>query len=73
MEWIGVKDKLPDKDGWYLVYAPRYCGRNCIIKGYAYSNFKCNYKEHWGIERGVSNGWAGIVTHWSPLPKPPNE
>ena len=24
--WIKATDKLPDKPGWYLVYAPTYSG-----------------------------------------------
>lgn len=68
MEWISVKDRLPDKDGWYLVFAPGYWGNSKIygLNGLAYSNFKHNYKNHWGIERGSSRGWSGIVTHWMP-------
>lgn len=71
MEWISVKDRLPEKDGWYLVFAPGYRGNRRIYgsRGMAYSNFKHNYKEHWGIERG----WGGMVTHWMPLPEPPKE
>ena len=73
--WINVKDRLPDQDGWYLVYAPGYRGNSRIygLDGMAYSNFKDNYKNHWGIERGGSRGWPGIVTHWMPLPEPPPE
>ena len=73
MEWISVKDRLPDKDGWYLVYAPGYWGNSRIygLDGMAYSNFKRNYKDHWGIERGAGRGWPGIITHWMPLPKAP--
>lgn len=40
---------------------------------YTPSNFKHNYKDHWGIERGTGRGWPGIVTHWMPLPDPPKE
>lgn len=74
MDWISVKDRLPDEDGWYLVFAPGYWGNSRIygLDGMAYSNFKHNYKEHWGIERGNSRGWSGIVTHWMPLPAPPD-
>lgn len=74
-EWISVKERLPEKDGWYLVYAPRYWGNSKIygLDGLAYSNFKHNYKDHWGIERGTGRGWPGIVTHWMPLPDPPKE
>lgn len=74
-EWISVKERLPGKDGWYLVYAPGYWGNSKIygLDGLAYSNFKHNYKDHWGIERGTGRGWPGIVTHWMPLPEPPKE
>lgn len=73
--WISVKERLPEKDGWYLVYAPRYWGNSKIygLDGLAYSNFKHNYKDHWGIERGTGRGWPGIVTHWMPLPESPKE
>lgn len=74
-EWISVKDRLPEKDGWYLVFAPGYWGNSQIygLDGLAYSNFKQNYKVHWGIERGSGRGYPGIVTHWMPLPEPPME
>lgn len=75
MEWISVKERLPENDGWYLVYAPGYWGNSKIygLDGFAYSNFKHNYKAHWGLERGTGRGWPGIVTHWMPLPDPPKE
>lgn len=74
-EWVSVEERLPQKDGWYLVYAPGYWGNSKIfgLDGFAYSNFKHNYKVHWGIERGAGRGWLGIVTHWMPLPAPPGK
>lgn len=73
-EWVSVEEGLPKKDGWYLVYAPGYWGNSKIygLDGLAYSNFKHNYKVHWGIERGTGRGWPGIVTHWMPRPAPPD-
>lgn len=58
----------------YLVYAPGYWGNSKIygLDGLAYSNFKHNYKVHWGIERGTGRGWPGVVTHWMPMPAPPD-
>lgn len=72
-EWVSVEEGLPEKDGWYLVYAPGYWGNSKIygLDGFAYSSFKHNYKVHWGIERGTGRGWPRIVTHWMPLPAPP--
>lgn len=72
-EWVSVEERLPENDGWYLVYAPGYFGNSKIygLDGLAYSNFKHNYKVHWGIERGTGRGWPGIVTYWMELPAPP--
>ena len=74
-EWVSVEERLPENDGWYLVYAPEYWGHSKIygLDGLAYSNFKHNYKVHWGIERGTGRGYPGIVTHWMPLPAPPTK
>lgn len=74
-EWVSVEERLPENDGWYLVYAPGYWGNSKIygLDGLAYSNFKHNYKVHWGIERGTGRGWPGIVTHWMELPVPPGK
>lgn len=73
--WVNVRERLPEKEGWYLVYAPGYHGNSHIygLSGLAYSKFDPNYKRHWGIERGTGGGWAGIITHWMPLPEPPDE
>lgn len=72
-KWISVDDRLPDKDGWYFVFAPGYWGNNCIygLDGLAVSNFKRNYTTPWGIERLSGRGYPGIITHWMPMLEPP--
>lgn len=75
--WVGsfVCWMIYSKDGWYFVYAPEYWGDNKIygLDGLAYSNFKHNYKDHWGIERKMGKGYPVIVTHWMPLPNSPKK
>lgn len=71
-KWIPCSERLPQEDGWYLVYAPEYCGKNRVTgrSGIAYSKFENKYRVRWGIERGAY-AFEGLVTHWMALPKPP--
>lgn len=73
--WVRVQDRLPDKDGWYLVFAPGYWGNNRIygLDGLAVSKFKHNYKVPWGIEGTSGRGYPGMITHWIPIPEPPDK
>jgi len=68
MEWIRVKDKLPENNEECLVafdLSPEY-----FILGKCYH--LCIYQEEkfhtWELSKIVPN-----VTHWMPLPKPPSE
>ena len=56
MEWISVKDRLPESAGDYLTYM-NYKKPKVLyfMDGY--------FTEH--------NSTRWIVTHWMPLPKPP--
>jgi hypothetical protein len=59
-QWISVKDRLPDEDGWYLVYkhnrvrVAEWC------------------KDCWYNESDLPIDDCAI-THWQPLPEPPKE
>lgn len=71
-EWVSVEDRLPDTDGAYLVYAPTYTGGSSssldCIGGIMFSRFK---HEKWSIESGYYKR-PNCVTHWMPIPTPPN-
>lgn len=56
-EWISVDERLPDKEGVYLVYT---------YKGY----MKISKYSGWGIDDEASFD-DFFVTHWMPLPEPP--
>ena len=67
-EWISVAERLPEEEGWYLVYTTPNRGHKSInkamfCKGYAWGNFE----PYW---RGAGGHWAN-VTHWMPIPEPP--
>ena len=64
--WISVKDRLPDKNGQYLCWF----GKNIVAKGMAI----VTYLEMWqafGSLESLEN--YPNVTHWMPLPEPPEE
>jgi hypothetical protein len=64
MEWISVKDRLPDEEGNYLVWSNGLNDRDQWSGCYApFSLFK--------NIRGGFVPWPDDVTHWMPLPDPP--
>ena len=78
-EWISVKDRLPDKDGAYLVldedgevFATNF--DSCIDDP---SERFGNWSEQYD---NATWGWTGSewfpndrITHWMPLPEPPED
>lgn len=56
-EWTSVKDRLPDEKTRVLVFVP-------------HSNRKIDID---GMVGRIWVRWNGRVTHWMPLPEPPEE
>ena len=71
-QWISVEERLPEKNGTYLVYAPTYSGGSSsaldCVGGVMFSRFK---NKKWSIEAGYYKR-PNCVTHWMPMPEPPN-
>ena len=63
MEWISVKDRLPEDDATYLVY-----GRN----GYGIV-FAVYYGDGEWLTWDDLTNITRFVTHWMPLPPLPKE
>ena len=62
MEWISVKDRLPEKEDDVLAYEFRGDVSIAYISGYEWRNLESGYVMD-----------ASYVTHWMPLPEPPKE
>jgi hypothetical protein len=62
--WIPVSERLPEEEGEYWVC---YFYDNKTIQGY------CDYKLKDGFENALAWDNTEIVTHWQPLPQPPQE
>ena len=72
-EWISVKDRLPDKDGCYIVTA---CDEGCSCgDGIWYDTVVIeaeHYKGEWSWnENGTEYDITDLVTHWMPMPLAP--
>ena len=72
-EWIPVTDRLPDKDGCYIVTA---CDEGCSCgDGIWYDTVVIeaeHYKGEWSWnENGTEYDITDLVTHWMPMPAPP--
>ena len=66
MDWISVKDRLPEESGPYLCYMADYpFGPICMIV-----NYKKDKSAFWWFADNVK---APFITHWMPLPEPPEE
>ena len=69
-EWIPVKERTPEKEGWYQVYTTPDKGHRSINKA------QYRKQPSWSVNAGEGYwcGSGGIwtnVTHWMPMPKPP--
>lgn len=58
IQWIDLKQKLPSKGQWCLIYSPHYFNEIAKFDGTAMRS------------RGRSLSLTEI-THWMPLPEPP--
>ena len=70
-KWISVKDRLPDYMGEVLVIVSGKPCENITLDG-AYELAEYDPVEGWILEMWPE--WcSGVVTHWMPLPEPPEE
>lgn len=63
MEWISVKERLPDSDGWVNVFNGHNVHHGTYRERSRFDDTKLFMDAHW---LDIVN-----VTHWMPLPSPP--
>ena len=72
-EWVNVEERLPEGNGEYIVTA---CDEGCPAgEGIWYDTvvvFAEYYDGCWTWNDGTEYDLTDIVTHWMPLPAPPN-
>ena len=78
-QWIPVTERLPEKDGQYLVYERGYIIPSIRVLSFANDGRKVDKYDFCREWRNVwyqyDSEWGHItiddVTHWMPLPEPP--
>ena len=79
--WIPVTERMPDKDGDYLVFKRFTRNAWSDVVSFAKDGRKvieCDFGEKWqNVWYYYDSEWGYIrtdaVTHWMPLPQPPKE
>ena len=69
--WISVKDRLPNRDGLYVVYGQTEAMRELLPDNDPI--WMCYYRKERGFyDTELCRGYD-FITHWMPLPEPPKE
>ena len=72
-EWVSVEERLPEGNGEYIVTA---CDEGCPVgEGIWYDTvvvFAEYYDGCWTWNDGTEYDLTDIITHWMPLPAPPD-
>lgn len=79
--WISVKDRLPEEDGKYLVFEQNNGRTNTSILRFAKDarkvdryDFKSRWENAWyEYDSEWGHYTVDSVTHWMPIPEPPEE
>jgi len=71
-EWINVKDRLPEKDQKVIFYV---LDRELIYAGYFSIDNHRSLSSGERFRENLDDWWFDeeTITHWMPLPKPPEE
>ncbi len=64
--WISVDERLPEADGLVLIHAP--CA--AVNKPLICNAWWCHANQRWEL---ITECWAEAITHWMPLPAPPEK
>ncbi len=80
MEWISVKDELPEDEQVIDVWMPEIKKKNkrleniIFYKRYSLLDYRKNFFFQWNFNNETTIFLEeNRITHWMPLPKPPNQ
>jgi len=71
MKWISVKDKLPQDDKTVIIFL--YNKKRKHFKGLIHIGWYLNNEWQNAVTQEKAGGAGFKLTHWMPLPKPPED
>jgi len=73
MNWISVKDRLPNKENKEIICLINSHPISCIVHDNTFSLTKNNISFFWPTRKWVKDIYYAEVSHWMPLPEHPKE
>lgn len=67
-KWVSVADRLPDEGDIVLCFEPRKYNQ-CVTQ---FIDSKSGFQKEWYEKDGDGFGYHPFITHWMPLPEPPD-
>lgn len=71
MEWISVKERLPTKEHREIVCLINKRPIPCLVHDATLSFSLNSLSYHWPTRQWIKDKYFAEVTHWMPLPEPP--
>jgi len=72
-DWIRCEDRLPEEGVWMLVWIPDGAERPYIFYHIDHIDERLGYSPFWTDGSGQRFYDFDGITHWAPLPEPPEE
>ncbi len=72
-DWISVKDRLPNQSNVNIICLINNKPILCAVHDCTFSLTKNNVSFYWPDNTWIKDIYYSEVTHWMPLPDPPNE
>ena len=73
MNWISVKDRLPNKENVYIICLINKFPVLCNVHDASISLTSNRLSFYWPTRKWIKDELYGEVTHWLPLPESTNE
>jgi|ADGO01.1.fsa_nt_gi Protein of unknown function (DUF551). len=70
-EWINIEERLPDNGQEVIIYAPDGGVMGAFFRTWTHVRTGQLMQAFQDYDNEIFNWWTWEVTHWQPLPEPP--